>query len=179
MRRIALGLLLIGAVSMPSALRGQGAAPQHQPVAPPAELLVAPVAPKTVPDPPTHAGGKPANICRELVAYLETKGAETNTASGPQASQAATSQATSPPLRGTDTPQLQSGLPGPVPPGGTAAKPPQMTLEQARELANANDLRACQDAVRQMRRAGVAMPDSLLALAAMRPDLLEAGRDSP
>jgi DNA topoisomerase IB len=45
-------------------------------------------------------------------------------------------------------------------------------------LAKANDLRACQDVVRQMRRAGVAMPDSLIALAALGPDLLEAGRDS-
>ena len=52
-----------------------------------------------------------------------------------------------------------------------------MTLDQARLYASANDLRACQDAVRQMRRVGIALPNGLLALAALRPDLLEAGLD--
>jgi hypothetical protein len=75
-------------------------------------------------------------------------------------------------------PQQKSGLAAPVPPPESAQKPPFVTVEQARGYLNANDLLACQQAARQMRRAGVPMPDGLIALAALRPDLLEAGQDS-
>jgi hypothetical protein len=73
-----------------------------------------------------------------------------------------------------DRPQFSSGLTTPVPPAQSGDKPPFVTVEQARAYEAANDLRACQEAARQMRRAGVPMPDGLIALAALRPDLLES-----
>jgi hypothetical protein len=160
-------------------------------VVPPA-LMVAPIAPKSEPEPSVD-GGKPANICRELVAFLEQRAAQPpasppttsaqDASAPPRAPQTpgqsasvppGATQSTAPPPLG-DVPQQNSGLAAPIPPGATAAKPPLLTLEQARAYANANDQRACQEAVRQMRRAGVAMPDGLIALAALRPELLESG----
>jgi hypothetical protein len=178
----------------PPAAAAPGTVPP--PAAPPA-LTVAPMAPKTVLDTGHGGGGKPANICRELQAFVETR--ETAQAAGPAASppaqaapaqppavqaqpQAAQSPAQAPaagnvPVPPTvDPPQRSSGMTAPVPPAPTAAKPLPLTLERARALAAAGDLRACQESTRQMRRAGVAMPDTLIALAALRPDLLEAGR---
>jgi hypothetical protein len=57
-------------------------------------------------------------------------------------------------------------------------KPPFVTLNQAHAYLDANDLSVCQESARQMRRAGVAMPDGLMALAALRPDLLKAALDA-
>src|SRR5688572_22189963 len=53
------------------------------------------------------------------------------------------------------------------------------TVWRRRALLAANDLRACQDAARRMRRAGVPMPDGLIALAALREDLLLHGAPAP
>jgi hypothetical protein len=66
-----------------------------------------------------------------------------------------------------------------VPPPERGGKPPSVTLEQARTLLAANDLRACQQAAQHMRRAGVPMPDGLIALAALREDLLLHGAPAP
>jgi hypothetical protein len=49
-----------------------------------------------------------------------------------------------------------------------------MSVQQAEALAQANDIRGCRDAAQQMRRAGVALPAGLIALAGLRLDLLEA-----
>jgi hypothetical protein len=49
-----------------------------------------------------------------------------------------------------------------------------MTLAQAQALAQAGDLAGCQTATRQMRRAGVALPPGLIALAALPEDKLRA-----
>jgi hypothetical protein len=73
-----------------------------------------------------------------------------------------------------DKPQQSSGQTAPIPSGGNAQKPSPVTLQQAQELAARGDQRACRDAAQQMRRAGVTMPDTLIALAALRPDLLAA-----
>jgi len=51
-------------------------------------------------------------------------------------------------------------------------------LPSSHAYLNANDLLACQEAARRMRGAGVLMPDGLIALAALRSDLLQAGQDS-
>jgi hypothetical protein len=160
---------------------------------PPPELAVAPVAPKTVPETTIHAGYTPANICRELVTYLEKRAAAPATGAGSQPQnvspgplqqstqsaartqspgQGAAAPPSAPPA--VDRPQFSSGLTTPVPPAESGDKPPFVTVEQARAHEAANDLRACQEAARQMRRAGVPMPDGLIALAALRPDLLES-----
>jgi hypothetical protein len=46
-------------------------------------------------------------------------------------------------------------------------------LQQAEALAQSNDIRGCRDAAQQMRRAGVALPPALIALAGLRLELLE------
>ena len=43
----------------------------------------------------------------------------------------------------------------------------------AEALAQANDIRACRDAAQHMRRAGVALPPALIALAGLKLELLE------
>jgi hypothetical protein len=142
--------------------------------------MVAPVAPTKVAESPAPGVGKPANICQELVAFVEQR-----TQSGTQSTPAQqTAPAPTAPAQGTtgpplvDVPQQKSGMAAPVPPPESAQKPPFITVEQARAYLNANELLACQEAARQMRRAGVPMPDGLIALAALRPDLLQAGQDS-
>jgi hypothetical protein len=163
-----------------------------RPLLPP-ELAVAPVAPKTVPEPTIHAGYTPANICHELVAFLEQRAAAPATGAGTQPQnvspgplqqstqsaartqspgQGAAAPPSAPPA--VDRPQFSSGLTTSVPPAESGDKPPFVAVEQARAYEAANDLRACQEAARQMRRAGVPMPDGLIALAALRPDLIES-----
>jgi hypothetical protein len=122
--------------------------------------MVAPLAPKKTPEP--VGDGKPANICHELVAFLEQGAADPATVSP------GTVPGSSAPA--IDKHQHRSGLVGPVPPADTETKPPLVTPDQARALAQKNDLRACQEAVRQMRRAGVALPGGLIALAALPPE---------
>jgi hypothetical protein len=151
---------------------------------PPPELMVAPIAPKQQPDQEAPGAERRASICQELVAFLEMRTAAGDLRPSPGVKQATPSdaardKASEPAPPGIDEPQRSSGLAAPVPPGESAAKPPLVTLEQAQGYLRANDVRACQAAVRQMRRAGVALPESLIALAALRPEQLEAGASPP
>jgi hypothetical protein len=82
------------------------------------------------------------------------------------------SRGTPPPTQGSTAPQA-SGLPGPIPQGDTASRPAAVSLQQAESLAQANDIRRCRDTAQQMRRAGVALPPALIALAGLRLELLE------
>jgi hypothetical protein len=118
-----------------------------------------------------HAG-------RRLKYPLKLEGGEWKRISWHQAApaQGTTWPPAGPPL--ADVPQQKSGMAAPVPPPESAQKPPFVTVEQARAYLNANDLLACQEAARRMRGAGVPMPDGLIALAALRSDLLQAGQDS-
>jgi hypothetical protein len=59
-----------------------------------------------------------------------------------------------------------------VPQAPTAATPSPAAAEEATAVAQASDLAGCQKAVQNMRRAGVALPAGLIALAAMKPELL-------
>lgn len=130
--------------------------------------------------------GQPANICQELVAFLRPKPPAPSPAAAPPAA-----PAPSAPAPGAPAPQARTGLTGGAPPQGASppqtsgqpaqiakapsvAKPPPMPLEEGQALASANDLRGCQDATRRMRRAGVELPASLIALAALKPELLQA-----
>ena len=98
------------------------------------------------------ATGAPANICGELVAFLQPKPAPANP----------------PPAAAPQGPTTAA----PAAPTPGAGKPPAITLEEATGLATANDLRACQQAAQKLRRAGLALPAGLIALAALKPELL-------
>jgi hypothetical protein len=69
-----------------------------------------------------------------------------------------------------------SGQPAPIPTAAPAAKPPPVPLPEAEALAAANDIRGCRDAAQKIRRAGVAMPPPLLALAGLRLEVLETAQ---
>jgi hypothetical protein len=66
------------------------------------------------------------------------------------------------------------GQPAPVPQAQAVFTPSAEALEQATAMADANDLPRCQQMARNMRRAGIDMPPGLLALAALKPELLGA-----
>ena len=174
MRNLAFGAILFMATA--SALYAQGDVSTQPPpndVPVPPEQTVAPVAPQRVLEAPAPGGGKPANICLELVAFVERQ----MQSAARQDTPGAAHVPQPPPV--VDVPQQRSGIVAPVPPPVSAQKPPFVTLDQVRAYLNANDLLACQEAARQMRRAGVPMPDGLMALAALRPDLLKAALDEP
>jgi hypothetical protein len=151
MRMRELALLLTAAVLLSSAATAQ----QTQ------ELTPAPNAPNQQRETGVsgNSAGKPANVCQELVAYFKSK-----QAAGGRASTAAPNVA--------DKPQQDSGQSGTIPNQSRGQGSDQLTPEQAQALADANDLRACQQAAQKMRRAGVALAGGLLALAALREDLL-------
>jgi hypothetical protein len=181
---LAFGVVLFAAAATSLYAEGVTPPPGAPAAAPlPPELMVAPVAPTKVAESPAPGGGKPANVCQELVAFVEQRtqsGAQSTPAQQTAPAPTAPAQGTTWPPAGppfVDTPQQKSGIVAPVPPPESAQKPPFVTLEQARVYLNANDLMVCQEAARQMRRAGVPMPDGLIALAALRPDLLQAGQD--
>lgn len=68
-----------------------------------------------------------------------------------------------------------SSAPGATPEGATEVPPEKfelaqgVTLEQLRGVVKAGDRKSCRDAAQKLRRAGVAMPATLLALAALEP----------
>jgi len=170
---------------------GQPAAGPSRPTMRPLELSVAPNALMWMAGPPGGGAG-PVNICRELAAFLEQH--QARAADRPAAAQnPSTSTSQSAPARqndhqdddkpvpgqdapNVDKPQHESGITGPVPPGNNPFKPAPITLEQAKEYESRNDVLACRDAVQRMRRAGATMPESLIALAALRPDLNRPAR---
>jgi hypothetical protein len=155
----------------------------------PKELLVAPMAATAVAE-NAGQGGAAADICKELVAHLQEQqkaagagpsggaansgpsGGPSGAGAGP-APQVAGPGQSSPPV---DRSQQSSGQSAPIPKDSATSTPAAVTIEQAQALAAAGDLRGCQNAVRQMRRAGVALPPGLIALAALREDLLATRR---
>jgi hypothetical protein len=180
MRNVAVATITVAVSLSVAALRAQDMPfPLPRLPFPPPELMVAPIAPKQQPEEEALGVERRASICQELVAFLvrtQTTDPRPPTAGKqPMPSAGDSGKANEATLSGIDEPQRSSGLTAPVPPGESAAKRPLVTLEQAQGYLRANDVRACQEAVRQMRRAGVALPESLIALAALRPELLEAG----
>jgi hypothetical protein len=158
---------------------------QAAPMPKPPEHAVAPSAATVFPIP--GAGQiQPRDVCTALVTFLQQTATQGQPASPPpaqqtapaaqgQSNQAKPDQAkpvmgqTAPPI---DRPQHTSGQTGPIPNGGSASKPLPISLQQAQEVAARGDQRACRDAAQQMRRSGMTMPDALIALAALRSDLL-------
>jgi len=198
--------LAIWAVIIASALVSTAAAAQPTdrhtssgPAGRPPELTVAPMAPSSIPA--AGRDGELANICEELVAFLQKQQARSgNSGQGDPKTAVAVQGAPSnagqagrsdsdvraqgephsdKPVQGqtnpnVDEPQQQSGQSGPIPGGNNTTKAPPVTLEEALDYAARNDVLACRDAAQRMRRAGVNMPDILIVLAALRPDLLTA-----
>jgi hypothetical protein len=140
-------------------------------------LRVAPNAPTStseVQSGPADGAGT-ADICQELVAFVQKASAETSkpdSAKDSATQPSSTPRAAEPNNASPDASQRQSGISAPVPKGDTPIAPAKPSLEQVQSLAGAHDLRSCQRAAQQMRRAGVALPPGLLALAALREDLL-------
>jgi hypothetical protein len=153
------------------------------------EQAVAPSTATIMPIPGSGHSG-PRDVCDELVTLLQhyspmpTKPSALNApaqqtapASSPREPAAQAKSDETKPLPGQTAPpvdkaQHASGQTGPIPNGANAFKPPPVSLEQAQEFAARGDQRGCRDAAQEMRRNGVTMPDTLIALAALRPDLL-------
>ncbi|WP_407522343.1 hypothetical protein [Methylobacterium oryzisoli] len=138
--------------------------------------------------------GIPADLCRELVAFVRPPAPPQPAAPPPQqavAVQAPQGGQAQLPSAGAGETQQKSGLSGPVAqtgpgapgpqgqaqaaaPSGAAAppaagKPTPAMIEQVDAAAATRDVKACRAAARQMRAAGVVMPAPLLALAALDP----------
>jgi hypothetical protein len=165
---LALSVALSDAASAQQHTDQQSSAPEKR------ELKVAPSAPADTPEiTQRSASNSPANVCQELVAFLQ-KGPEPGKAVG-------NAQASKPAHESKDTDQTQhkSGISAPVPSGGSSASTSTVSIEVAEAMLNAGNLSGCQEAVQKARRAGVAMPPSLLALGALRKDLLVTASPTP
>lgn len=162
----------------------------------PPSLVVAPSAPNQQTETTRQeGGGQPANICKELLAFLDERakkaqapqtGQAPQASQPPQASQApapvspqASSQKPGTPqsagqaaAQGGEKVQQSSGQSAPIPQGGET-QGPTIAIEEVRAWATGNDVKSCQDGARRMRKAGIAMPPGLLALAALKPELVE------
>jgi hypothetical protein len=154
----------------------------------PSGLMVAPSAPNQKTETTQQGGGgQPANICKELVAFLDEQAKKAQAPqAAPQAGQApapnappASSQTPATPqsagqaaAQGGERVQQSSGQSAPIPQGGTA-QGPTIAIEQARAWTEGNDVKGCQDGTRRLRKAGIALPPGLLALAALKPELIE------
>jgi hypothetical protein len=173
----------------------------------PRDMVVAPEAPKKVPEAQAPSAGAsagvPTNICRELLAFVQAnaqqQASDQQPATAPQqsgqspkppapqsgqSSQAPATQSgesagpgqSSPPV---DRSQQASGQSAPIPGDDKVSTQVDVTPAQAEALVKANDLKQCQGAVRDMRRAGVEMPHGLIALGALREDLLMRAASAP
>ncbi|MGU3539323.1 hypothetical protein [Methylobacterium sp. A54F] len=129
---------------------------------------------------PAAAAGPPADLCRELAAFLKPPGPqETGTPSPAQATAVqapAEDKGAAKPAASGGSPQQNSGQSGQVtkPEGDKTAQPasgpklPADIASEAQAAADAADPRACRAAVQRIRRAGgVAVPPPLLALGAL------------
>jgi hypothetical protein len=214
MRGAVFAALVATTALLPGGLAAQTVAPPEQPPASPGQ----------------QASGRPgpANICQELIAFLQPPPApaaagaapavqaqaqtqaQSAAAGAPQASPAqqtavaAPQQSTAPSGSAQPSGQgapTQSGLSGPTPQGTTqgtsgpqasgqsptvtqpqpappaaapaapagpqAPKPSPAAVEKAHAAAGSNDIAGCRSAAQEMRRAGVALPPPLIALAGL------------
>jgi hypothetical protein len=187
MRLSWLGLACLALVSGPAWSQQQPAGTT------PPGLTVAPSAPNQRPEAPQQSAGsgQPANICKELVAFLEEQAKKAQAAQTPPAPQAGQAPAPNAPpasseaqpsntppsagqaaAKGGERVQQSSGQSAPIPQAG-APQGPTIAIEQARAWTTANDFKGCQDGTRRLRKAGIALPPGLLALAALKPELVE------
>ena len=189
MRVVTTGLLLAVVTLLPAAA---GAQSNQLPAGKPANLCQELVAFVHQPDPALKADAPPPQLATAVSAKKEggdsAKPSEVGgapaqnsgqsgqiTASGPGASgpqgeaqnkaapAGSTATATAAPSKAS------SGAAAPASP-----KPSPEQVQQADAAAGGNDIRACRTIAQEMRRKGVVMPSPLLALAALKLQLLEA-----
>jgi hypothetical protein len=169
-------LLVTGTLIVSSGALGQAVAqPAGAPSEKPRELTVAPDAPKQTAEPASNpaqlqSSGQPANICAELVTFLREANQPKNQSPAKPSGEAAGAPKDA--SDKSDNAPERSGLPAPIPPQDQSSQGGQFTVQQAQALLQAGDLPGCQRAVQQMRRAGASLPPGLLALGALRRDLL-------
>jgi hypothetical protein len=156
----------------------------------PSGLVVAPSAPNQQAETTRQgSGGQPANICKELVAFLDERAKKAQAPQAGQAPQASQAPAPNAPqasgqkpgtpqsagqaaAQGGEKVQQSSGQSAPIPQGGET-QGPTIAIDEARAWATGNDVKSCQDGARRLRKAGIALPPGLLALAALKPELIE------
>jgi hypothetical protein len=128
------------------------------------KLQVAPMAPNSNEVPRDAAsnptGGGPANICTELQAYLSKPKEEKQEDGARRAQQSGKSND---PAK-SET-QSSAGLTSPVP-------NEESSQGNSTQAVAASDPLACREQVQKMRRAGEKLPPALLALGAMKKELL-------
>jgi hypothetical protein len=146
----------------------------------------------------TQSSG-PADLCKELLAYVEKKAAEppkppagqpsaaaggpqlrtegraTGTQGGgtvgPSTSTDTSSQPTAPPTAPVATGAQSEAAASPYAShGATDLKIGDMALEKLRDTAKSSDRQACRDTAQKLRHAGADLPAALIALAAYEPD---------
>jgi hypothetical protein len=192
MRVITTGLLLAVATFLSAAASAQS---DQAPTGKPANLCQELVAFVRQPDPALKADAPPPQLATAVSAKKEgqdsAKPSEVGgapaqnsgqsgqiTASGPGASgpqgdaqnKAAPTGSTATAAGATKPAPAASATPAAPPP----PKPSPEDVQQSEAASAGNDLRGCRTVAQGMRRRGVVMPAPLLALSAMKPELLEA-----
>jgi hypothetical protein len=172
-------LATLFALAVQPVLAQTGGAPQPNPAPPPA------VAPPPAPAQPPQA---PPDICQEFLAFMQEaqkqaaappppplppeQGSAVGSAqeltgqSGPAVDAPKPVPAPHPLGSASNAPQT-SGLSAPIPlPPGGPPKDSIIAMTEVESIARSNDPKACREAVQRLRRAGVPLPPTLLALAA-------------
>lgn len=164
-------------VRAPAAAQAATAPPPQQ-----ATAVQAPAQAQSVPQ-PNPAGGAPqqssgisAPVSSSGPGATGPQGAAQANPSAPQAGQGQTAAAPSPaPAPGSSPQAAAQNAPAAAaataPPPTPTPSPAQIELVQ--KLAGENDIKACRDEAQKMRKAGVALPAPLLALAALDLKLLD------
>jgi hypothetical protein len=189
MRLVTTGFLLAAISFPPSAALAQAAKPAnlcqellafvHQPDpalkadAPPPQLATAVSAKKEGSDSvkPSEVGGAPAQNSGQS-GQITASGPG---AAGPQGDAQNTAAPAGSTATATDAPKAAPAASA-SPAAPSSPKPSPEDIQQAETMAGTNDLRGCRTASQAMRRKGVVMPSPLLALSAMKLELLEAAQ---
>lgn len=193
MRGSSVAALFASVILLPAGASAQGETRSGKPANMCQELVAfvrPPAAAPTGSPPPQAASAVQAPAQGGAVPQPSASG-ETQKSSGLSGPTAATGPGAAGPQGATQNGAAPSGAAQPSPPAPQAAaqtaapaappapppkKPTPEAIEKADAAARDNDIAACQNVAREMRRAGTVMPAPLMALAAMDLKLLEAGK---
>lgn len=192
MRVVTTGLLLAAVTFLPAGAFAQSDRP---PTGKPANLCQELVAFVHQPDPALKADAPPPQLATAVSAKKEgsdsAKPSDVGGAPAQNSGQSGQITASGPGASGpqgdaqnkaapTGSTATAAGAPKPAPsapatPGAPPSpKPSPEDVQQAETAAGTNDLRGCRTVSQGMRRRGVVMPSPLLALSALKLELLEA-----